>query len=250
MADIWILDWKSSTGIWDEMKTQVCCYQRMANKDLDLKIPADTRVGIVRLDKTTGLLDDPPVVEVTDIEERWQAFLHLREYFRILIEPTISDKKKERWYPYLNKKFPTITTINDILNKPSLVQWSANMTVDYLNLHYREMVGLEIVNGEPRIIFNEELEKYHFKKAKTAYRQISKEAMDIGSIVHDAIHAHLSGAKADDILKGNDKAENAFLAFLEWGDKAKLKPIALEKVLIDPEHEIGGTCDYIGEMEI
>ncbi len=35
-----------------------------------------------------------------------------------------------------------------------------------------------------------------------------------------------------------------------YGCKAPAaKPIALEKVLIDPEHEIGGTCDYIGAVE-
>lgn len=240
MADIWVLDWKSSTGVWDEMKTQCVCYFKIYNSQYrTIESPAE-RCGIVRLDKVTGLLDDPPVVEVTDIEDRWKAFLHLREYFRILIEPTVSAKKMERWYPYKDKKFPTITTINDILNKPALTQWSANLTVAYIKEHLKEMIT------------DEQIEYYLGSKgkAKTAYRQVSKEAMDTGSIVHDAIHAHLSGVKPENILKDNESAINAFLAFLEWGDKAKLKPIALEKVLIDPEHEIGGTCDYIGEMEI
>ncbi len=240
MADIWILDWKSSTGVWDEMLTQVCAYWGMEltirAQRFDLGEPM-RRVGVLRLDKESGILDDPPIKEVPqeEIGSRWNAFIHLREYYHHIIEPTLTDKKKERWYPYEGKKFPTITTILDILNKPALVQWSANLTVQYIEAHLGEM------NNEKAI-------EYHLKKAKTAYREISKKAMDTGSVVHDAIHAHLSGVKPDDILKGSDRAENAFLAFLEWADKVKMKPIALEKVLIDPVHEIGGTCDFIGEL--
>jgi hypothetical protein len=238
MSTIWILDWKSSTAIFDEMRTQVVCYFKIYNSQYRTVESPVEQCGIIRLDKETGLIDDPPIVEVTDIEDRWKAFLHLREYYRLIIQPTVSDKKMDRWYKYQDKKFPTITTILDILNKPALPQWSANMTVDYVREHLKEMNT------------DEQIEYYLGKKgkAKTAYREISKKAMDTGSIVHDAIHAHLSGVKADDILKGNDKAENAFLAFLEWADKANLKPIALEKVLIDPEHEVGGTCDFIGEI--
>lgn len=230
--DIWVIDWKSSTGVYDEMKTQVACYAKMDGQA--------KRAGVVRLDKVTGQLDDPPIVEVTDIDTRWEAFVYLRNYYRLLIENNLTDKQKERFYPCDGEKFATITTILGILEKKALPQWSANMTVDYVREHLKE------INTDKQI------EYYLGKKgkARTAYRSISKKAMDTGSIVHDAIHAHLSGVKPENILQGNDQATNSFLAFLEWADKVKLEPIALEKVLLDTSHKIGGTVDFIGWANI
>lgn len=228
MKSIWLIDYKSSKGVYDEMRTQVCVYAMMSDQ-------AMLRVGVLRLDKETGMLDDPPIVNVTDeIETRWKAFLGLREYYRYAIEPKA---KQDRWYPYNGKKFPTVTTILDTLNKPALTQWSANMTVEYVREHIKEMTTDEQI-------------EYYLKKARTAYRTKSKVAMDTGSIVHDAIHCYLSGGKPEPILGDNDQATNSFLAFLEWNKIVNLEPIALEKVLIDPVHEIGGTCDFIGWAEI
>jgi len=228
MSYIWIVDFKSSTGVYDEYKTQVSCYVKMSQQA--------TRAGVLRLDKETGMLDDPAIVEVPpdEIETRWKAFLGLREYYRHIVEPKA---KQDRWYPHDGKKYPTITGILGCLDKPALVQWSANMTVDYITSHLSEMK-------------DEEQIAYHLKKAKTAFRQKSKVAMDTGSIVHDAIHCYLSGGKPEEILGTNDQATNSYLAFLQWADSVRLKPIALEKVLIDPEHEIGGTCDFLGEINL
>lgn len=227
MSDIWIVDFKSSTGIYDEYKTQVSVYLKMSQQA--------TRAGVLRLDKETGMLDDPPLVEVPqdEIEARWKAFLGLREYYRHIVEPKA---KQDRWYPHDGKKYPTITTILGVLDKPALVQWSANMTVEYIKQHLVEMVAEEQID-------------YYLKKAKTAFRQKSKVAMDTGSIVHNAIHCYLSGGKPEDILGSNDNATNSYLAFLSWSDSVHLKPIGLEKVLIDPVNEIGGTCDFLGELD-
>ena len=237
MRNIWVLDWKSSTGVYEEMRTQSCVYFKMWNlyESSYVFLPQAQRAGVLRLDKVTGMLDDPPVADVTDeIECRWNEFLNLRRYYRTAVEP---HAKQDRWYPHNGKKFATVTTVLDVLNKPALPQWSANMTVEYIREHIKEMTTDEQI-------------EYYLKKAKTAYRTKSKVAMDIGSIVHDAIHCHLSGGKPEPILEGHDQATNSFLAFLQWADSVKLEPIALEKVLIDPVHEVGGTVDFIGWADI
>ena len=235
---IWILDFKSSTAVWDEMKTQGCVYAKVWNRynAIDNGRYAE-RAGILRLDKETGLPDDPPITDCTnEIETRWEAFIRLREYYKLMIEPELSDKKKERFYKHNGKKFPTVTTILGILDKPALVQWSANMVVKYVRENIKEMITDEQI-------------EYHLKKARSNFREVSKKAMDIGSIVHDAIHAYLSGADYNKVIGNNDKATNSFLAFLDWADKVKIEPIALEKVLIDEEYEFGGTVDFIGKLE-
>ena len=84
------------------------------------------------------------------------------------------------------KRLPSVTTILGELgwNKRSLMHWAWKM-------------GCE---GED-------------------YRKVSAEAADIGTCAHDMIHCHLTGKEFDasvwpqDIL---DKAETAFLAYLDW----------------------------------
>lgn len=226
---IWVIDFKSSTGIWLEYKLQVAAYFYMYGKA--------ERCGILRLDKETGLLDDPPIFDCTeDVHTRYEAFLALRKYYGLMVEPELSEKKKERFYSLdTGEKVPTITTILELLHKPALVQWSANSVAEYVREHIKDMSTDEQV-------------EYHLKKAKTAHREIGKKAMDIGSLIHDAIHAYLSGADYDKVLGDNDKAINAMLAFLDWANKVKIKPIALEKSLIDPVNKVGGTVDFIGEL--
>ncbi len=231
---IWVLDWKSSTGVYDEMLTQSCVYFKVFNQEMGVISPLAEKVGVLRLDKVTGALDNPPIVDCTDeVEKRWEEFLHLREYYRTTIEPKA---KQDNWYTCNGKKIPTVTRILGVLDKPALIQWSANLTVQYIRDNLAEM------NNPEKI-------EYYLKKAKTAYRTISKAAMDTGTVVHDAIHCYLSGGKPETILGENDKATNSFLAFLEWADKVDLKPIHLEKVLIDPIHEFGGTVDFIGSIK-
>ena len=226
MRSLTLIDFKSSNAIYPEYITQVACYSYMAIYDLTLPGPV-TNVGILRLDKETGI---PEYVDCTSgLEEQWKAFQGLREYYRWIVEP---EAKKDRYYKYEDRLFPSVTTILGILQKPALPQWAANMTIDYIRENLKEMD-------------TDEKAEYHLKKAKTAFRTMSKKAMDTGSIVHDAIEAFLSGAKPDDILKGNDKAETAFLAFLEWKDSVKLEVVATERALIHPHVEVGGTCDLI-----
>lgn len=232
MKKLWLIDWKSAKGIWDENYIQASCYYHMA-KQIDIEAQG---VGILRLDKETGM---PEFADCTkDLEMNWSAFLSLREYYRVKIE---AFKEPKKGYRLNGKMLPSITEILSILNKPALTQWSANETVAYLRDALPELRTEDITDD--RI-------EYIFKKAKTAYREISKKAMDTGTIVHDAIECYLSGGKPEDILGNNDKATNAFLAFLEWRDKVELEPIALEKELIDSEHEIGGTVDFIGKANI
>jgi hypothetical protein len=233
MREKWLIDWKSSRALYPEYEIQVATYSglnwNITKEDIQ-------KVGVLILDKETGL---PTFYDCSkDNETNWDAFMHLREYYRIKVEPFIDLK---RFYPYEDKKFPSVTAILDILNKPALIQWSANETVN----HFQENIDkLRDPATEQSTV------DYIFKKAKTAYRQTSKKAMDTGTIVHDAIEAFMSGMPVEDILGTNEQAKTAFDAFVQWKEKVKLESIHLEYQLIDPVSETGGTCDFIGYAEV
>ena len=223
---IWVLDYKAASGIWESHRIQVATY-------FDTYGKAD-RAGIILLDKKTGM---HTFEQVDRLEERYLAFLNLRNYYRFIVEPTLTDKKMDGFYVgKTGNKYPRITGILDLLKIDALPQWSANLTVDYFKEHIGEML-------------TPEQQEYHFKVAKTAYREVSKAAMNTGSIVHGAIHAYLSGAKPEPIIGDNKQAETAFLGFLEWKDTVNLKPIEMEKVVVNEEEEYGGTIDLIAEMD-
>jgi hypothetical protein len=83
--------------------------------------------------------------------------------------------------------------------------------------------------------------------------KIKTEAADIGSLAHFLIECHLKGFKADtaDFTKNQlDKAENCFLAFLEWDKSYKFKCIESEIALVSEKYMYGGTIDYIATPTI
>jgi len=86
--------------------------------------------------------------------------------------------------------------------------------------------------------------------------KILEQAGDIGSIVHLLIEAHIKSvlqkekieAELKDYSKANiDKAENAFIAYLDWEKRNELIYIASEKVVISEQFRFGGTIDILAK---
>jgi len=240
MKSLTLIDWKSSKGIYDEYRIQVAAYAEAYNlKALAEGRPLVERVGVLRLDKETGA---PEYCDCTEgMEERFKAFAAVREYFRIMIEPGASGK---RFYAYEDRKFPSVTTILGCLDKPALVQWAANSTVEHI-----ESILPELANANPDQV------AALLKSAKTAFRRTSKKACDIGTLVHDMIECHLSGGMPESLLDEvgktvKDKATNSFLAFLEWKDQVHLEPVALEHTVYHPALAYAGTCDAVAWLDL
>jgi hypothetical protein len=80
------------------------------------------------------------------------------------------------------------------------------------------------------------------------YKKVSKEAADIGTIAHLMVEADLHGKVFDTSaypVEQVDKAENAFLAFLEWKRLVDFQVVGTEISLVDEELGVGGTCDHV-----
>ncbi len=78
------------------------------------------------------------------------------------------------------------------------------------------------------------------------YRKVRDNAADIGTIAHFMIECHLNGrtpdlseCSPDDI----DKAENAFLKFLEFWEREGMRSVSPEVQLVSEKHGFGGTLD-------
>ena len=123
-------------------------------------------------------------------------------------------------------KFPSVTTIiSDSFNKSGgLLQWSANCAVEYIK--------------ENGLVDN------WYDEARFAYKNISTEALDIGSQVHGHIEYYLKSGKEPRIEE--EKTLSAFVAFIEFADSVNLEPITLEETVIGEAW--AGTLDFYGTM--
>jgi len=74
------------------------------------------------------------------------------------------------------------------------------------------------------------------------------QAMDIGTVTHQMVEADLKGIKFDtkyiakEIL---DKAENGFLAWLEWKSQVQFELLKSECSLVSETWQFGGTIDIV-----
>jgi len=90
--------------------------------------------------------------------------------------------------------------------------------------------------------------------------KVLSQAGDIGIIVHALIEAHVKNQIEKQPYKyiahlkefsqvDIDKAETAFLAFLDWEKHNQLRYIASEKQVISETYRYGGTIDILAEKE-
>ncbi len=82
--------------------------------------------------------------------------------------------------------------------------------------------------------------------------KVKEQAGDIGTLIHDMIEAHIvnekfdtSGSPQDEI----DKAENGFLAFLDWESKYKPQYLGLEIEVISEQYMYGGKMDILMNLD-
>jgi len=138
-------------------------------------------------------------------------------------------------------EYPSVTTIiSDCTDKPALIQWSANMVCQ----HIRDNCKLGLKNFQSSKDFYEVTEE-NLNDARFNFRNVSQEALDIGSAVHSAIEYYLKTGREPKIE--HEKVLAGFVAFLEWKDEHKLLPLALEETVYG--NCWGGMLDYRGMFD-
>lgn len=161
--------------------------------------------------------------------------------------------KTPRFYEVGEDRYPSVTTILSVLDKPALLPWVAKCVVEYIILYFNSDMTLS--------------EAYAlFEGAKKSYRDVSKKACDIGTAVHGAVEYYLKGAepqKALEMALKNvavnegadltdefiDKAGAGFDAFLSWAEDHNLEPVALEVRMDNHEFRYAGRVDFVGRVD-
>jgi len=111
---------------------------------------------------------------------------------------------------------PGATTVIGILDKPALINWAWKL-------------GLE---GKD-------------------YKKVRDTAASVGTIAHYLVECEIKNEKPDlseYSPKDIDKAETAFLAWLDFKKNNHLEPIASELQLVSEAHRYGGTIDLYAKL--
>lgn len=152
--------------------------------------------------------------------------------------------KKDEWL------YPSVTKIIDDCTDKSapLMGWATGEMGKWIRKN------CEFIEDDNMDFFN--VSEDDLGSARFAYKDVSQEALDVGSEVHHAIEKYLGGILektrgpeyADDIIDGlSGQSANAFGAFLQWADEHNLKPIALEQTVYGDGW--GGTLDFTGYFD-
>lgn len=139
------------------------------------------------------------------------------------------------------KPLTGVTTILGVIAKPMLIQWSANMAVEYIANEIKP--GRIIQTGDAGKEYLETL----FKEAKVAHRKKKESAGEFGTNVHNAIEQWIK-TKAVWVSK-DEMEQKAFNHFVKWAEDNKVKFLDSEKHVYSRELWIGGICDIVCEID-
>lgn len=139
------------------------------------------------------------------------------------------------------------TTVLRVIDKPALIQWSANMAVDYIENEMARIATekdkydllVAITENWPRIL----------AEAKVAHRKKKEDAGAKGSDIHAIIEGLIKESISTNgylDYKGN---EPQVLHFVNWALENKVKFLASEERLYSKEWWVGGTCDFLCEID-
>jgi hypothetical protein len=159
------------------------------------------------------------------------------------------DSRLGRFYPIeidgVEYLWPSITTIEQAIAKPALVNWAAN-TERELVIEAATQLYLDVVGTPPMkdLAFRASLAA-RLGKVKAWKRELEK-AADIGTQAHKKIEWMLRkqlGQMVGPEPKTSEKAAWAVMAFEDWARSVDLKVLLIEQRVYSVTNETAGTLD-------
>lgn len=144
--------------------------------------------------------------------------------------------KEKHEYRIDGKLVTGITSIINVLAKPSLIQWSANEAVKYIkqNLNLDEIRGIEKDTAETVLRGILQEAKYAHKKKKES---AGEHGTNTHALVEQWINEHISGNR-------NDTDYTAIQPFIDWAQDNVEKFLFSERQMFNDKLWIAGTADF------
>ncbi len=157
-------------------------------------------------------------------------------------------------------KIKGCTTVLDIIAKPALIQWAADLAAveainnEDLTAKYQWVQGIEDWDEKKKAKDQLDKDFPNYKKARTAHRKKKEKAADWGTIVHKAIETYIKTKSVPTTVIV--KRENYILLpehtaavnnFVIWATQNDVKFLESEKGIYSEEWQVGGIVDMVCE---
>jgi hypothetical protein len=119
-------------------------------------------------------------------------------------------KQSQRFYNIDGEKYPSVTTILQVIAKPGLMYFYGKHGIE----------GAE---------------------------EKKMEAADIGTLAHQTIEKILK-REITSMSQGDEMVKEPVKAFFDWREKNKFKPIKMEMTVHSKKHKYAGTLDAVGYL--
>jgi hypothetical protein len=146
-------------------------------------------------------------------------------------------------------KYPSVTTILNVISKPALIPWAAKEERLAVSEAAADLNTDPRTPQLPRSMYLLALEQ-RVGKAKAHTKALAK-AADIGSAVHSKIEWTLKRALGqrvgpEPVLE--EAAEWGFMAWEDWAKAVQLRPRFIEQTVYSRTHQYAGTMDLLADL--
>ena len=165
-------------------------------------------------------------------------------------KPKRIDGRSGRFYELDGERYPSVTHIIQVINKPALIAWAANQERDFCVAGAADLY-LDLCKTPPmsRVSYVTTLQTRLGKER--AHKKTLEKASEIGSQAHSLIEWNLRqrlGQRVGPEPKVVDDAQWSFMSWQDWSNSVSLKPIFIEQVVFSKTHGYAGTMDLLAEV--
>lgn len=150
---------------------------------------------------------------------------------------TFKFNKANHSYTLDGQKMTGVTTIlNSVIAKPALINWAANMAVDYVKDNSAGGGSLDYLVSEKVL-----------KEARTAHTRRKEEAGAKGTSIHFLAEKYIKLMISDqdgNAMSMNDPIDPMLNKFVKWAVDNKVQFLESEKQVFSEEYFCAGTFDF------
>lgn len=160
--------------------------------------------------------------------------------------------EKDHYYELDGKKLTGVTTVIDgTSSKQNLIQWAANMAVDYVKEKGHLVENPIEDNGE---LINGAFYKIyagHLEEARTAYARKRDKAATKGTDTHALVEEYILECLSPgrDGVPMTGHKDPAIRPFVDWAVSNVDRFLAAEQRLYSETHAFAGTCDFVALID-
>lgn len=154
-------------------------------------------------------------------------------------------KAGARHYTIGGEKYPSVTTVLNVISKPALIPWAKKVSLEKVRQELYHASD-EISQGNVLLEGHDSIDEL-IEAARTRPDEVAGAAADLGLRAHKYVEELIKEEGA--LPEPEPDIAPAVQAFLDWREQAGLDIKAVEQVVYSREYGYAGTLDMLGRDE-